>query len=120
MARIDYLRKLSQDYNVYLLSNTNAIHIMWLNDYLREQHHLRMEDFTGLFKQHYFSFQLQLRKPQKAIFEHVIQDAGINPQATLFVDDGKANIQTAQALGFQTYLHDPKRDIIESLPAKLA
>jgi putative hydrolase of the HAD superfamily len=120
MARIDYLKELSQDYNIYLLSNTNAIHIMWLNDYLREQYNMRIGDFTGLFQKHYFSFELRLRKPQKAIFEHVIQDAGIDPKVTLFVDDGKVNIQTAQQLGFQTYLHDPRMDITQSLPAKLS
>lgn len=120
MARIDYLQQLSKDYNIYLLSNTNAIHIMWLNDYLREQYNMQLEDFTGLFQKHYFSFELRLRKPQKAIFEHVIQDAGIDPEATLFVDDGKPNIETASALGFQTYHHDPRIDIINSLPAKLA
>lgn len=118
-ARIDFLKEMSQEYNIYLLSNTNAIHILWLNDYLREHYDMRMEDFTKLFKKHYFSFQLQLRKPNPAIFEYVIQDAGIDPQETLFVDDGEANIKTARTLGFQTYLHKPQVDIMASLPKKL-
>ena len=36
------------------------------------------------------------------IFEYVIQDSGIKPQETLFIDDFLENIETAQRLGFQT------------------
>lgn len=119
MARLDFLKQLAQNYKIYLLSNTNAIHMMWLNDYLREQYDLRMRDFTDLFSKHYFSFEIQLRKPHKAIFAYVIQDAGIDPAETLYVDDREDNIQTARELGFQTYHHNPQVDIITSLSSRL-
>lgn len=119
MTRIDFLKELGKEYNIYLLSNTNAIHMLWLNDYLREQYDMRIQDFTNLFKKHYFSFQVQMRKPTKAIFDYVIRDAGIDPFLTLFVDDRKDNINTAREMGFQTYHHSPQADIISSLSERL-
>lgn len=113
--RIDFLKELSKDYNIYLLSNTNAIHIMWLHEYLTEQHGMSIHDFTGLFKKHYFSFQIQLRKPHKAIYEYVLDDAGLLPEETLMVDDRKDNIASAKKMGFQTFLHDPRIDITATL-----
>jgi len=34
----------------------------------------------------------------------MINDSNMIPQETFFIDDGQANIQTAQELGLQTYL----------------
>ena len=119
LARIELLRQLSQNYHIYLLSNTNAIHMMWLNDYLQDNYQMSIQDFTGLFHKHYFSFQIQLRKPQAEIFEYVARDAGILPAETLFVDDRADNIATARQLGFQTYQHNPQVDIITALPEQL-
>ena len=119
LARIELLRQLGQNYQIYLLSNTNAIHMMWLNDYLQDNYQMSIQDFTGLFRKHYFSFQIQLCKPQAEIFEYVARDAGIQPAETLFVDDRADNIDTARQLGFQTYQHDPQVDIITALPKQL-
>jgi putative hydrolase of the HAD superfamily len=117
--RIDFLRDLSQKYNIYLLSNTNAIHMMWLDDYLAENYGMSIEAFIGIFKQHFFSFQIQLRKPHKAIYKYVCDKANLSPEETLMIDDREDNIASAKALGFQTYLHDPRIDITATLPREL-
>ena len=51
----------------------------------------------------YASYEIGLTKPDPAIFKWMMADAPLIPAETLFVDDGPANIQTAQTLGFQTY-----------------
>lgn len=118
-SRIDFLKELGQNYNIYLLSNTNAIHMMWLDEYLQEHYEMSIQDFTKLFKKHYFSFQVQMRKPDVDIYEHVIQDSGIDPAVSLFIDDREDNIRTAKACGFQTYLHDPRMNIASVLSKEL-
>ena len=42
-------------------------------------------------------------KPESAIFEAAIKDAGIKPAETLFIDDSEANCQTAAKLGMRTF-----------------
>ncbi|MEO0338413.1 MAG: HAD family phosphatase [Bacteroidota bacterium] len=118
-GRLDLIKALSQDYKVYLLSNTNAIHMESLDEYLQENRGISLEDFTNLFEKHYFSYELQLRKPNAAIYKYLIEDAGIDPAETLFIDDREDNTTGAEQLGIQTLLFDPKSNLIETVEAFL-
>ena len=103
--RIDtmqYLTQLKTDYNLYLLSNTNAIHLTEINILAQQQ--LQVKDLDVFFTKAYYSFKMGMRKPNADIFEFVLQDAGIVAEETLFIDDSKPNIITAQHLGFKTHL----------------
>jgi haloacid dehalogenase superfamily, subfamily IA, variant 3 with third motif having DD or ED len=40
----------------------------------------------------------------------VIADSGIVPAQTLFIDDGRKNVEAAQALGFAVYMPAPGED----------
>jgi putative hydrolase of the HAD superfamily len=55
------------------------------------------------FEKCYLSYELHLSKPSKEIFEAVIADSGVLPQESLFLDDNRQNIESAQLLGFHTY-----------------
>lgn len=118
--RLQLLDELYQRYDLYLLSNTNAIHMRWFDRYLLETHGLSLHDFaTRYFRRFYLSFELRLRKPDPAIFRHVLRDAGILASETLFVDDLAENIHSAAALGLQVYHHNSRQDIAEVLPKVL-
>jgi putative hydrolase of the HAD superfamily len=93
------LESARQNYRTFLLSNTNAIHIPYYFDYLMKTY--GFYGYTHLFEKTYFSFELGLRKPNADIFEYVLNDTGINPNHTLFIDDFVDNIETARKLGFQ-------------------
>lgn len=41
-------------------------------------------------------------KPDLKFFQAVIDNEGINPEESLFVDDGPRNIEAARRLGFNT------------------
>ena len=100
IRKLRYLEQLkSEGYNLYVLSNTNPYVMGWACS----------EDFTPLrqplshyFKKLYLSYQIGYTKPDKEIFEYMISDSGLLPQETVFVDDGKSNIDIAQSLGFYT------------------
>jgi putative hydrolase of the HAD superfamily len=44
-----------------------------------------------------------LTKPDPAIFEALLADAGLEATECLFLDDGPKNIEAAKRLGIQTY-----------------
>ncbi len=98
--KLQYLEQLRvEGYNLYILSNTNPYVMGWACS----------KDFTPLgrplsyyFKKLYLSYRVGYTKPDKEIFEYMISDSGILPQETVFVDDGKSNIDIAQSLGFHT------------------
>jgi putative hydrolase of the HAD superfamily len=109
--RVDFLHSLGKKYPLYLLSNTNSIHI----EYLRKRENGKFDKFEDSFSKIYYSYQMHCRKPDACIFEKVIDDLSINPQETLFVDDMIDNIETAKQLGFQTWHFDVEKDEITKI-----
>lgn len=99
-ARIAMLEKLKEDYNLYLLSNTNFPHRVKFKEVFRRQFGENLED---LFIQSFYSDEMHLRKPDPEIYLQVIKTARINPAATLFIDDNEANIASALNVGLQAY-----------------
>jgi glucose-1-phosphatase len=97
-----FLSAIAKEYNIYLLSNTNAIHQEAFFQSLKDD--MCITNFNALFTRAYYSHEIHLRKPNNDIFEFVAQDAGINMAETLFIDDSYNNIDTAKRLGFRTHL----------------
>jgi|WetSurMetagenome_2_1015567.scaffolds.fasta_scaffold115682_2 glucose-1-phosphatase len=93
-------------YRTFILSNTNAIHVEYYSRYLQGIY--GTFGYGHLFEKTYFSFELHLRKPNRDIFEYVLQDSSLNPHETLFIDDSIDNITVARNLHFQTiHLKEP-------------
>lgn len=108
--RLEMLRTLRKKYNVYLLSNTNALHLEWVHKYLIKYHNIR--DFEKLhFHEAYYSHIVGDRKPLPSIFKFIIDDALLTPALTLYMDDIQENLDTAEKLGFKTYLVKPGEEI---------
>lgn len=98
--RIVLIRKLALKYNVFLLSNTNEIHLTHINNYLFDTYGIT--SINSLFKKAYFSHEVGFRKPNPEIFKLVLNKNELNPSETLFVDDSIEHIQSAQQLGINT------------------
>ena len=98
--KLDLLLKLREKYVVYLLSNTNQIHWEWTCAHLFPYRTFKVEDY---FEKTYLSFEMKMAKPEPEIFKAIIEDAGIEPQETLFIDDSEMNCKAAQNLGISTY-----------------
>ena len=94
---LDFLEKARLHYNIYLLSNTNAIHEVYFKEqYSRVRSNKEMDD---LFMKAYYSHKIRLRKPEKEIYEYVLRDGGLLAEETIFIDDNASNIETARSLG---------------------
>lgn len=98
--KLDLLLALRKDYVVYLLSNTNEIHWKWSCEHAFPYKVFRVEDY---FENIFLSYKMKMAKPDEEIFRKVLDDAGLNPKETFFIDDSEANCMTAQSLGISTY-----------------
>jgi len=114
--RLEMLARLRERYRLFLLSNTNYTHVQQLGRLLEEELGLTREEFEAHFEKAYYSCEIGLRKPETAVYRFVLADAGIASETTLLVDDLAANIEGAQGVGMQVFLHDPNTEIAEVLP----
>lgn len=109
--RIALIKKIRQNYPVYLLSNTNNIHIKASNDYLRKAHNINHLD--QLFDQLFLSYEMGMWKPDAEIYHYVLKKLKLQPHEVLFLDDNQKNIESANAIGIQTILVEPPTSILE-------
>ena len=99
---IQLLKDLSKQYRLFLLSNSNLIHINQINKLLYEDYNLKSLD--PLFDKIYLSHQIGMRKPNRETFEWVLKDAGILAHETLFIEDSIQHIKGANKVGIRTQL----------------
>jgi len=102
--RIDLLLTLKEKYKIFLLSNTNIIHY---NKYVKQLKPFGFSNFDELFNKAYFSFNMQMIKPNNDIYLEVLKNENIKAEETLFIDDLKENIVGAQKCGLQTLHIEP-------------
>ena len=58
-------------------------------------------DFLNWFEVIVISGDVGVNKPDRRIFEHLVERFGLEPATALFIDDSSANVATAAALGFR-------------------
>ncbi|MBN1115714.1 MAG: HAD family phosphatase [Bacteroidales bacterium] len=105
---IDLIRKVSEKFRIFLLSNTNDIHVPYYNKLLKEALNI---DYPALFEKSYYSHQVGKRKPNADVFEYVLDDSNLKPGETLFIDDTEMHIDTAASLGINALYLKPGLDI---------
>jgi glucose-1-phosphatase len=98
--RLDILKKLKERYKVFLFSNTNKIHIDYLEKVFRAKHGY---PFASLFNNVFYSHEIHLAKPSVKSFLKVIELSGVTPSETLFIDDIKENTEGASKAGLATF-----------------
>ena len=100
VRRLQLLQQLRLYYDLLLLSNTNEMHEIAFNEILMRSHGI--PTIGVFFDKVYFSHRIGLRKPDKEIFEYVLNDNGFKAVDTLFIDDSLQHIEAAKTLGIQT------------------
>ncbi|GAA5224703.1 HAD family hydrolase [Membranihabitans marinus] len=108
--RLKILEDLSQRYQLYLLSNTNTLHIQWAHRYMKRKYNV--DNFeTKYFNQVFYSHQLKARKPDQEIYKMVNDRIGVDKEEILFIDDLKENVTAAQDFGWNSVLHPAQGDL---------
>lgn len=108
VEKLHLLSELKKKYRLLLLSNTNPLHIETAVAAEFSKTGKTMQDF---FDKCYLSYEMGMVKPDVEIFEALLTDAQVKAEECLFLDDGKKNIDTAAALGIQTYWVKPDENL---------
>ncbi len=95
-ARLDLIQALREDYRLFLLSNTNNIHIECIVRQMEEEGQPALEE---LFEKVYYSHDMGLRKPDPEIYQQVLEENSLIAEETAFLDDNESNIISARELG---------------------
>lgn len=119
---IEALKELRRrGYRLIMLSNTNEYMMSWAmsKEFSRN---LDAECLEGKAAREYFdaaylSYEVGYMKPDERFFKHVLHSEGITPEESLFLDDGKRNVEAAGALGINTMLTVNGEDWVEKLLA---
>lgn len=100
IQHLEFIAELKKEYKTYLLSNTNNIHLNKIRSIY--SYFSPADFFNQCFDLEFYSHEMACRKPDKLIFEKVLQAIQIAPKHIIFVDDLLENINTAKSLGFHT------------------
>ncbi len=111
LYRLEFLQMLSKQYRLFLLTNTDAIHID------KFEHNVGLSfsgDFYRCFEKVYYSFEMGMRKPEPEIFNYLINKHDLSPKRTLFVDDKFENTEAARQAGIAVWhLQVGKEDVVD-------
>lgn len=110
--RLEFLKQLkaASKYKLILLSNTNELHINWIKKQVPFY-----DVFKNCFDAFYLSHEINLRKPNRNVFDFVLKENKLNANECLFIDDNNDNCHTAKLLGIETWHINPKTEDISNL-----
>ena len=117
--KVPLLRELSRKYDLYLLSNNNAM--TW--PFAVEEFERKGLPIDSVFKKAFLSFEMHLLKPGDAIYQEAISEiqrlsgtaeSPVQPSEMLFIDDSPINVEAARRNGMQA-VHYPQGDNLKEL-----
>jgi putative hydrolase of the HAD superfamily len=112
-AHLDLLASLGQKKRVFLLSNTNEVHLTrFLADFARD-HPTAPRSFADYFEAAHYSHELGMRKPEARIFETLLERHHLTAQRTVFIDDNEKNVSAACSVGLLGVHHQTNAPLLE-------
>lgn len=101
------LKKLSERYDLYLLSNNNPI-CMPCSRRMFEEAGVPLEE---IFRKSFLSYEMKALKPSEAFYKAVIMQIGLPSEQMLFIDDSRANVDGAVNAGLPAVYYEPGTDL---------
>lgn len=111
VKRIELLESLSKQFPLYLLSNTNYVHINKIFRDLETEYNSNI--LKPFFEMMFLSYEIGFIKPEIEIYQYVLEHIPYNAENCLFFDDMQKNLDGAEKLGFQTQLVTKDYGILE-------
>ena len=109
LHRFEFLNAIKAKRRIFLLSNTNEIHMTWFKEYVNKLFGENV--FFNLFEVAYLSNEMGMRKPNTEIFHSVVNQNKLAPNETLFIDDSPQHVEGAKKAGLQAYWLQNEEDI---------
>ncbi|MEM6815212.1 MAG: HAD family phosphatase [Bacteroidota bacterium] len=110
--RMDKVLKIRDKFDTYILSNSNILHEIAFEEMVMDATgKLSIREYV---KKTYFSHEVGMRKPNRDIYEFVIEDINNYASRMLFLDDRLDNIEAARAVGMKAIqIFNPDRQLNE-------
>ena len=105
--KVQMLKKLAQEYDLYMLSNNNAICLPYSRAMFAEAG-IPLED---IFKKCFFSFEMKALKPSAAFYKAVVEQIGLPEEEMFFIDDSQRNVDGSIAAGLPAVYYEPGTDL---------
>jgi FMN phosphatase YigB (HAD superfamily) len=104
--------ELADRFPLYLLSNTNPLH---------HQHLIERYDVFRHFRDGVYSYAARAEKPDPAIYRAAIDQLGLDPGRTVYVDDRTENVAAGRRIGFRSHAYDRDRhgEFLDLLAAQI-
>jgi len=117
LYRLEFLQMLVGKYRLFLLTNTDSIHIEHFEHKVGQSF---SRDFYQCFEKVHYSYEMGMRKPDENIFNYLIKHHDLSPKRTLFIDDKKENTDAAERLGIQVWnLQVGQEDVVNLFEKKI-
>ena len=117
LYRLEFLQMLVGKYRLFLLTNTDSIHIEHFEHKVGQSF---SRDFYQCFEKVHYSYEMGMRKPDENIFNYLIKHHDLSPKRTLFIDDKKENTDAAERLGIQVWnLQVGQEDVVDLFKKKI-
>ncbi len=99
LARLNFLENLSKTHTLYMLSNTNELHV---EKALRIVKEVTEKPLANYFTKIFWSHELGDRKPHGSAFEKVLSEINAKAEDVLFVDDSIQHVEGARSVGIES------------------
>ena len=110
---LDALVRLRKEgYRLILLSNTNPFMMHWASSPNFDGQGHPVEAY---FDAVCLSYKFGVMKPDEKFFRRVLEEQNLQPEETLFIDDGPRNVAAASQLGIQTFCPENGTDWTQPL-----
>ena len=113
--KIPLLKRLAENYDVYMLSNNTPICTPRAEVMFEEAGFSMTKDF----KKCYISYKLKALKPSAECFHAIMEDIGIPAENMLFIDDSQKNVDGSIAAGLPAVYYKPGSDLAALLAEAL-
>lgn len=105
--KVQLLKRLSQKYDLYMLSNNNPICTPKAAEIFEAAGYPMYEGFVKC----YISYQMKALKPSAEFYQAVMTDIGLPAEDMLFIDDSRRNVDGAVAAGLPAVYYEPGTDL---------
>jgi putative hydrolase of the HAD superfamily len=111
--RLTWLQQLAIQQPIGILSNTNKLHVQWVNQFLQAE--FQTSDLYHYVPNTFYSHDLNDRKPNPSIYRKVAERLSLPTKKILFIDDNLQNVSAALSTGMNA-LHSPSHiEIMDQL-----
>lgn len=105
--KAELLVKMSQSYDLYLLSNNNGITMVRAGQLFEEAG----APLDKVFRKCFLSYQMKALKPSETFYKAVVEQIGLPSDMLLFIDDSIPNVEGSIAAGLPAVHYIPGSDL---------